>query len=333
MGYHIGLLDKSPVAPGASPAEALALSVAYAERADALGYRRLWLAEHHGFSTLASAAPEALAGHLLARTRKIRIGSGGVLLQHYSPYKVAEIFGVLSNLAPGRVDVGIGKSPGGLPFSTRALQANFRPEAQAEPHQDFADRLTALDAYLRGAAPQGAAEALPLAPIAPEKILLGASVASAELAARLGWDFTYAGHHDGDPAAVARALSAYAAIAGRPAKLALVAVVAATQAEAERLAQGVRVFRLRLPGDHAVNLGSAEAAEEYARQSGAATYELTERRPEALVGTPDKVRARLDELSRRFGVTEFILDNPVAEAAPRLAAIELLAASAARAAA
>ncbi|MDD2867392.1 MsnO8 family LLM class oxidoreductase [Neomegalonema sp.] len=332
MGYEIGLLDKSPVAPGASPAEALALSVAYARRADELGYSRLWLAEHHGFPGLASAAPEVLAAHLLARTRRIRIGSGGVLLQHYSPYKVAEIFGVLASLAPGRVDLGIGKSPGGFPFSTQALRGFASPAA---PREDFARRLTDLDAWLRGAPPEGApaAEALPRAEVLPERILLGASVESAELAARLGWSFTYAGHHDGDPAAVERSLAAYEAIAGERPKLALLAVVARSQAEAERLAEGARVFRLTLPNGHGVNLGSPEGAEEYARQLGAEDFQIVEKRPEALVGTPEKVRARLDELSRRFGVKEFILDSPIAEAAPRLAAIELLAGVPAQAAA
>lgn len=329
MGYKIGLLDKSPVAPGASPAEALALTLAYAKRAEELGYHRFWLAEHHGFSGLASAAPEVLAAHLLAQTRRIRIGSGGVLLQHYSAYKVAEVFGVLASLAPGRVDLGIGKAPGGFPFSTKALRANFTPEA----NQDFAGRLRELDGYLGAQAAEGQAEALPHPPAPLEKILLGASVESAELAARLGWDFTYAGHHDGDPAAVERALAAYEAVAGKRPKLALLAVIAATQREAERLAEGARSFRLRFPNGHAVNLGSPEGAEEYARQYGATDYEIVEKRPEALIGTPEAVRARLDELSRRFRVEEFILDSPVAEAAPRLAAIELLAGEALRAAA
>ncbi|WP_018634346.1 MsnO8 family LLM class oxidoreductase [Neomegalonema perideroedes] len=331
MGYRIGLLDKSPIPPGASAAEALALTLAYAKRADELGYHRFWLAEHHGFAGFASAAPEVLASHVLARTRRIRVGAGGVLLQHYSAYKVAEVFGVLANLAPGRVDLGIGKAPGGFPLSTQALRADLQPA----PHEDFARRLTDLEAWLRGAPPEGApaAEALPRAEILPERILLGASVESAELAARLGWDFTYAGHHDGDPQTIERSLAAYEAIAGARPKLALLAVAARTQAEAERLAEGARVFRLVLPNGQSVNLGSPEGAQEYARQLGAEDFKIVEKRPEALVGTPEKVRARLDELSRRFGVEEFILDSPIAEAAPRLAAIELLAGVPAQAAA
>ena len=122
MPYAISLLDKSPVAEGTSAAEALQTSVAFAQAAERLGYHRIWLAEHHGTPQLASSAPEIVVAHLLAATRRIRIGTGGVLLQHYSPFKVAEVFGLLASLAPGRVDLGIGKAPGGLPYGTKALQ-------------------------------------------------------------------------------------------------------------------------------------------------------------------------------------------------------------------
>jgi luciferase family oxidoreductase group 1 len=122
MSYSLSLLDKSPVPDGSTATEALGWTVALAQRAEQLGYRRFWITEHHGAPSLASSAPEILVAHVLAHTSKIHVGSGGILLQHYSPYKVAEIFRLLSALAPGRVDLGIGKAPGGLPHSTRALQ-------------------------------------------------------------------------------------------------------------------------------------------------------------------------------------------------------------------
>lgn len=118
MSYKISLLEKIPVPEDGTAAEAVATSIAYAQTAKRLGYLRIWEAEHRSVPHLANSAPEVLAAFLLASTRKIRIGTGGVLLQHYSPYKVAEVFGVLANLAPGRVDLGIGKAPGGLPFGT-----------------------------------------------------------------------------------------------------------------------------------------------------------------------------------------------------------------------
>src|SRR5688572_21880212 len=120
MSYALSVLDKSPVLRGETSTQALQRTVALARRAEALGYQRFWVAEHHNTRDLASSSPEVLLAHLAARTEHIRIGSGGVMLQHYSPYKVAENFNLLQALAPGRIDIGIGKAPGGLPLSTRA---------------------------------------------------------------------------------------------------------------------------------------------------------------------------------------------------------------------
>ena len=144
MNYLLSLLDKSPVADGEGATEALARTVALARRAEHWGFHRFWVAEHHDTPKLASPSPEVLIAYLLARTTRIRVGSGGVMLQHYSPYKVAENFNLLAALAPGRVDLGIGKAPGGLPLSTRALQAAIDPQRRPS----FAEQLAQLDAFL-----------------------------------------------------------------------------------------------------------------------------------------------------------------------------------------
>lgn len=328
MTYRLSLLDKSPVSGSAG--EALATSLAYAELADRLGYHRFWVAEHHGTQALASAAPEVLASHILSRTRRIRVGTGGILLQHYSPYKVAEIFGVLASLAPGRVDLGIGKAPGGLPLGTRALQAEL-----ATPRRAFDDKLRDLDLFLRGAAPEGhpqaGAEALPRAGLLPERFLLGASEASAALAAELGWGFVHAGHHDGDPQVIDRSLSS--ARAGGPSPILAVSVFAAPSREEAIAAAAHRVFKVHLPDGHAVNLGSLDAVEDYARQLGVRPVKMEERQPHVIAGTPDDVHAALSDLSSRHDVTEFVLDSPVADRAQRLRSIELIAAVERRAAA
>src|ERR1700712_3287474 len=117
MSYLLSLLDKSPIEQGGSATDALRSTVRLAIRAEELGYHRFWVAEHHNMPALASSAPEALIGYLLARTTMIRIGSGGIMLQHYSAYKVAETFNLLASLAPGRVDLGVGKAPGGFPLA------------------------------------------------------------------------------------------------------------------------------------------------------------------------------------------------------------------------
>jgi luciferase family oxidoreductase group 1 len=325
MAYVLSLLDKSPIPEGATAAQAIANTVTLAKRADQLGYCRFWLAEHHSSPTLASSAPEVLVAHILARTSRIRVGSGGVLLQHYSPFKVAEVFKVLESLAPGRVDLGIGKAPGGLPLSTRALQTlhdSVKPPA-------FETLLADLDAFLSGRKPSDSAlagaVATPVPPSLPQRILLGGSPESAELAARHGWDFSYAGHFNGDPENIERTFEIYRGLTGRPPSLALFAVAAQTQERADRLVGEMRIYRVHLPGGQRVNLPTLEAVAEFARQAGVAEYRTEELRPTIIAGSPDRVRRQLDELSERFGVSEFILDNPVPTFADRLASVELLA--------
>ncbi|AOJ84242.1 alkane 1-monooxygenase [Burkholderia savannae] len=325
MSYSLSLLDKSPIAEGATAADALRFTVALAQRAEALGYRRIWIAEHHGAPGLASSAPEIVVSHVLAHTSRIRVGSGGVMLQHYSPFKVAETFKLLASLAPGRVDLGVGKAPGGLPLTTRALQSlHDKPRKPA-----FADQLAELDAFLRwGVAedhPLAGAVALPVPPVAPERVLLGGSPESAALAARLGWQFCYAGHFNGDEANVERSLDAYRSASGRAPLLALYAVAAPTKGEAERLIGALRIFKLKLAGGQSVNLGSAQAAAEFARQSGATDYRIDELRPHVIAGAPHDVHRELDALARRYGVGEFVVDSPVTHYPARLASVELLA--------
>jgi luciferase family oxidoreductase group 1 len=324
MSYALSILDKSPIPSGATAADAIANTVALARRADELGYNRFWVAEHHGSAFLASSAPEALVAYLLAATNRIRIGSGGVMLQHYSPFKVAEIFRVLENLAPGRVDLGVGKAPGGLPHATQALQ-NFHDKAR-KPSFDAA--LEELDGFLKGVLPEnhplGKAQAKPDIASLPERILLGASPESAALATRLDWDFCYAGHFNGDPVAIERTLAAYRPRSGRRPQLALFAVAAASRERAAELVGELKLFTLHLPDGQRVNLPTHEAVLEFVAEAGVSDYRVEEKTPRVVVGTPDRVRSELDALAARFGVGEFIIDNPVAAFADRLASIELL---------
>jgi luciferase family oxidoreductase group 1 len=327
MTYRLSLLDKSPIAAGSNGAEALALTLDYARRADALGYHRFWLAEHHALPGLASAAPEVMIAQVAALTRHIRVGSGGVLLQHYSAYKVAELFSVLAALAPGRIDLGVGKSVGGLPLATRALQAELVPESA----QQLERKLIELDAWLSGA--RAGVEIQPRPALRPQTFLLGGNPATAAQAAALGWNYVHAGHHDGDRGNTLESLARFESVAGYRPVLAVQAFAAPTRAEAEDRVAGLRVVRLEFPDGHAVNLGSAEAAADYARQYGSTDFTLTEKRPTVIAGTAEDVHAELHALHLDLGVEEFILDQPVAERVPRLRAIELIGAVAARAAA
>lgn len=323
--YSLSLFDKTPVPEGSTGVEALAFSVAFAQEAEALGYRSIWYAEHHGAAPLAGTAPEVLAAYVLASTRTIRIGSGGVLLQHYSPFKVAEQFRVLAALAPGRVDLGVGKAPGGLPFSTRALQVGLTPATA----QSFDQKLGDLTAFLGDGPLEGhplhGVKAYPEISNRPELFLLGASIESAEIAARHGWNLTFAGHFDGGDEAIRRTFAAYEAKTGRKPSLSVSVIVSDDQGEAERLAAQQTIFRVHLPDGRNVNLPNEDAAKEYARQAGATEYRLEPRHPRILAGTPDLVRAELDRLSATFGVTHFFIDLPIGDPAQRLAAIRHLA--------
>lgn len=323
MTYQLSLLDKSYIPDGGDAAQALRNSVALARHAERLGYHRYWFAEHHSTPQLASPAPEVLAAFVLAQTSRIRVGTGGVMLRHYAPYKVAEVFNLLASLAPDRVDLGVGKAPGGLLASTRAL-ANGRTRTP-----DFAEQLADLDGFLSGTLPAGHrhadASATPLPAQAAQRFLLGASPESAELAARLGWRFVYAGHFDGNHAHIERAFEAYRRGSALPPLLAVVAFAARSAEEASRQVSTLRIYKLHLGPGQTVNLGTPEQAAEYARQAGVADYRIEETRPSVLSGTADYVRGQLDLLHRRFGVEEFVLDAPVADFEARRISLELLA--------
>src|SRR6185312_14869153 len=164
-----------------------------ARRADALGYVRYWVAEHHGTPGLASAAPEVLIGSIASGTSRIRVGSGGVMLPHYSPFKVAETFSVLSGLYPGRIDLGLGRAAGTDPMTTHALQ---RDRSKALP-DDFPEQLAELLAYFEGTIPISSplarlAKILPGRPETPEPWLLGSSPQSAVWAGELGLPYAFA---------------------------------------------------------------------------------------------------------------------------------------------
>src|SRR5690348_9382875 len=189
---RVSVLDQSPISEGSTGAQALHNTLDLARLADSLGYHRYWVAEHHGGPMLASASPEALIGPIAAATSEIRVGSGGVMLPHYSPLKVAETFSILSGLFPGRIDLGIGRAAGTDPVTTYALQRDRR---QAAP-DDFPDQLSELIAYLEGKIPDGHPFArlntLPGRPELPALWLLGSSPQSAIWAAQLGIPYAFA---------------------------------------------------------------------------------------------------------------------------------------------
>lgn len=324
MAYLLSLLDKSPVQKGENAATALARTVGLAQTAERLGFHRFWLAEHHGMQALASSVPEILIAHILARTSRIRVGSGGIMLQHYSAYKVAETFNMLSALSPGRVDLGVGKAPGAFPFSAQALQAGRDLSRWPAFAEQIAELGTYLDRSFERGVPTGAV-ASPIPVASPERYLLGGSAESAVLAAEQGWQFVFAGQLNGDPALIENSFDAFVRHGGKGTPLmAVVALIAETKGEAEARVAGLATIKVQFADGHSVNLGNREQAVEYARQKGSDRYEVKDTKPNVIAGTQAKVHRGLEQLAGRFGVNEFIVETPHVAAAERQRSVELL---------
>ena len=326
MAYRLSLLDKAPVADGESPAAALQRTLQLAQQAEEWGYHRFWLAEHHNTAQLASPSPELLIAWIIAQTRHIRVGSGGVMLQHYSPYKVAENFNLLASLAPGRVDLGIGKAPGGLPLSTRALQLGVHPSEKGS----FAEQLQLLDSWLQpdlsSHDDDERLQATPLPPRPVNRFLLGASEESARLAASLGWQLVFAAHLNGDRQLLEQVLSTYSRLSnGQRALVAVQVVVADSPAGADLLVSTLRHYHVSVKDGPGVNVASLEQAERYVRQGGYRDYQIEPRTPSLLKGTAAQVHAQLDALHHNLGIDEFIIDTPIAEPLARHHSLALLA--------
>jgi len=322
MRYRLSLLDQSPLAEGQTPQQALATTLKFAREAERLGYHRLWVSEHHDNEKLAGSSPEVLIAWLLAQTSRLRIGSGGVMLQHYSPYKVAENFHLLASLAGDRVDLGIGKAPGGLPLSTRALQG------EQAGKRDFPALLAQLTHYLdaaNGAASDETARALPVPADPPQRFLLGASAESARLAARLGWQFVYAGFINASEQAMREAVLTFHEYAPQgKALISLAALAADTRQEASELLAEQHNYRVTLDDRH-VTVGSEAQAQAFVRQAGATDYRIEKQALNVLHGTADEIHHRLAALQQNLNVEEFILHTPLSDPARRLRSITLLA--------
>ncbi|EPG6799515.1 MsnO8 family LLM class oxidoreductase [Klebsiella aerogenes] len=323
MSYRISILDKSPLAPGETAAQALARTLTLAQQAERWGYHRFWIAEHHNAEQLASPSPELLIAWILGQTRQIRVGSGGVMLQHYSPYKVAENFNLLASIAPGRVDLGVGKAPGGLPLATRALQQGVHQHEKGS----FAEQLAQLDNWLTLTESQGE-ESLRATPIPPRRadgFLLGASVDSARLAARLDWNFVFAAHLNGDKNLLQEVLTNWRELSRREVIVAVQVIVAQDAASAADLAKQVEVWGVELANGQRVTVGSESQAAAFARQAGSPPTRIERRESSLLFGTAEEVKAQLDALQAQWGIDEFIIDTPIAEGGARLESLGLLA--------
>ncbi|MEA2398213.1 MAG: hypothetical protein QOK25_1769 [Thermoleophilaceae bacterium] len=305
---RLSILDQSPIAEGSSGDDALRNTLDLAELADRLGYQRYWLAEHHGGPMLAGPSPEVLIGPIAERTAQIRIGSGGVMLPHYSPFKVAESFAVLSALYPGRVDLGIGRASGTDPLTTFALQ---RDRQQAAP-DDFPQQLVELLAHLDGTLPPDhpfarLARFLP-GPGRPEVWLLGSSPQSGIWAAELGLPYSFADFINPNGAEIAQRYRRDFVPSDRlpepRVSVGVWALAAETEDEAQRLASSARMTLRLLRRGRLIPVPPPDTALRFLEQDGAGRG--AERR-RGIIGTPDQVREGIERVAADYGADEVVV--------------------------
>jgi luciferase family oxidoreductase group 1 len=328
MTLPLGVLDQSPILSGHTPRTAIAETLRLAEAADRLGYARYWLAEHHGIEALGDPCPEILVARVAAATARIRVGTGGVLLPYYSALKVAEQFRMLEALYPGRIDLGLGRAPGGDRLTAQAVARGPYAFADDFPEQ-VRDLVGFLDRRLPDGHPFARVKAQPAGDASPEVWLLGSSEYSGALAAELGLSFAFAHFINarGGDAVTRTYRSAFkpSARAAPPRALVCAFVICAeTSAEAERLAAPVDLRRLHMAlGIDAPFPTDAEAA---AHRYGERERAYVRAQRERLVhGDPDEVRRRLLDLAEQYAADELMILSITGDYASRRRSYELVA--------
>ena len=329
MNFELSVLDVSPVSSGSNSAQALRNTLDLARLTDRLGYERYWLAEHHNLPIIASSAPEVMIGHVANVTERIRIGAGGIMLPNHAPLKVAETFRVLEALHPGRVDLGIGRAPGTDPVTATALRRSQDGLKAEDFPQQFAELLAFSGDGFPEDHPFRSVIAMPSDVGLPPIWLLGSSGYSARAAGEMGLGYAFASHFS--PADPAPAMRAYresfepSEDFEHPSAILAVAVICGETSEhAERLATSMELAWVRMRSGNPGPLPNPEEAMAY-------PYTPTERRladtyrTMQVVGDPQTVRARLEELAEHTAADEVMVTTNVYDHAERLRSYELLA--------
>ncbi len=320
---RLGVLDQSPVPHGSNAATALADTVALAVETERLGYGRYWLAEHHNTDSLAGTSPEVLAASVAGATSRIRVGSGGVMLSHYSPFRVAEVFRTLDALYPGRIDLGVGRAAG----TDAATEAALRYSGEAQPEEYFARRLIDLVGFLgRGfkatsrfagvrAMPDAGVRALPDGRIGggPELWMLASSGHGGSNAASLGLPLCFA--HFITPRWSGQVVSEYrrrfspSSVSDAPrAMLAVGVMCAPTDDEARHLAASAELWRMHPEGQERGPLLDPDTASQAMAQWSELERDLAaQHRQGVLVGDPERVTSGLAELAESHQVDELLI--------------------------
>lgn len=325
----LSVLDQSPIRSDSTPTDAIRETVRLAEAVDALGYRRYWVAEHHNTAGLAGSAPEIMIGQIAARTRRLRVGSGGIMLNHYSSLKVAETFRVLEALYPGRIDLGLGRAPGSDQITALALA----PTRAQVPIEEFPRQIHDLIAYVHDDLPEGHAfgrvHAMPRGETAPEIWLLGSSDQSAIMAAYFGRAFSFAHFISGEGGQEVMQLyrdrfRPSPQLAQPAGSIGVHVICADTEDEASRLAMCRDLWRVRNERGMRAPLPTLDEAlaHEYSEWE---RNRIAYNRMRQVIGGPERVRHELETLAAEYGVAEIVVVTITPDYASRLRSYELLA--------
>jgi len=325
---RLSVLDQSPIISGHAPARAVHETIRLAKAVEKLGYYRYWLAEHHSIAALADPCPEILLTRLAAETSTIRVGTGGIMLPYYSPFKVAEQFRMLEALYPARMDLGIGRAPGGDRTTALAMGEGRYPGAEHFPEQ-----VQYLVAYLDNALPAdhpfAEVKVMPEVPTAPQVWLLGSSDYSGALAAQLGLRFAFAQFISADGGDVVmrdykRRYQPSQREAAPASLLCVSAICAETDEAAERLAASIDLRRLNM--DKGVNapVPTCEEAQAYP-YTEADRRRIAHNRRRLMLGSPATVRERLLGLAAEYEADELMIVTITGDYDSRLRSYELLA--------
>lgn len=325
MTIPLSILDLAPIGTGMTATESLAHSRELARLADGLGYTRYWFAEHHGMPSIASSAPEILIANIAAATERMRIGSGGIMMQNHVPLKLAEAFHTLEALYPGRIDLGIGRAPGTDPATSRALRP-FHPE-------QFREQMLELLALSGGTLPTGhpfeKVKVIPSGVALPPIWMLGSSGGSAALAGQLGLGYSFASHFSKSPPAPAiRAYRESFQPNERRSEphviLAVSAICAETDEEADYIASTGDLVWVRIRRGEFQPLPSPEEARAYSYSPEEMAVARGYRQLQ-YIGTPDDLRARIDKAVEEAGADEVMISSMIHGHQARVKSYELLA--------
>ncbi|MCM3575264.1 LLM class flavin-dependent oxidoreductase [Mesobacillus subterraneus] len=324
----LSILDQAPISAEQTARDALEQSVLLAQTAEKLGYTRYWIAEHHDIPGLACPAPEVMLPYIGARTGKIRIGSGAVLLPHYKPYKVAELYNLLATLFPGRIDIGIGRAPGGSAEATNALSDNFLQNVWKLP-ESLKDLLHFINDNHPEDSEQAKIKAAPLPEVRPEPWLLGTSKKSARLAAEYGMAYAFGLFMSAqDPQDILQEY--YNAFKPGSTKspqtiLTVSAICAETKEQAEEIASSSLIWNIQQGrGEGISGVPSIEAAKKY--KLTAEDYQTVENmKRKMIIGNPMQVKERLLDLHKKYKADEIMILTITYSPEDRIRSYELIA--------